>query len=209
MTTTKSTEIFTTRLGFDQVEVDQLRTKSSWLGIIGALLLLLGVYASIHFWATTIASLYVLGVILLIGGCIETANAILARSWNIALLDVLMAVLYIVAGVFTLRQPETAGLTLTLLLSAVFIVNGLMRILSTFALKPPHWAWILLHGTVSFLIGVLLLAQWPWSGIWAIGVFVGVDLIVIGASMIATSITLRRHAQDIGHGITSIGSRAA
>ena len=73
-----------------------------------------------------------------------------------------------------------------------FIVGGLFQLVGSFIVTSPGWGWQALDGAVTFLLGILLLAQWPVSGLWAIGLFIGIDLILYGCAWKALALSLRR-----------------
>jgi len=90
----------------------------------------------------------------------------------------------IVASVIS--HPLFGMATLALILAGYFVVDGIAEIAFSFQLKPrTGWGWMLLGGMVSLLLGLSLWRQWPISGLWAIGILVGVKLIVAGWAMIA------------------------
>jgi uncharacterized membrane protein HdeD (DUF308 family) len=95
-----------------------------------------------------------------------------------------MSILYIVVGFMMISNPVGGAISLTLLLTAFFIVSGLFRIVASASLRYPQWGWGLFSGIVSICLGVLVFAQWPVSGIWLVGTLVGVDLVFAGWSVV-------------------------
>ncbi|MFW7381087.1 MAG: HdeD family acid-resistance protein [Oligoflexus sp.] len=201
--------LFSSEFIRDKIDAKKLHKNSTWFIVIGALLIALGFYACFHFVITTLASVIVLGTIFIIGGIAELVNVFKARSWNISLLDLLMAILYFVAGFFTLTQPVGAALTLTLVISAIFMVNGMMRFISALAIKPPHWALLLTHGILSFILGIMLFQQWPVSGVWVIGLFVGLDLIFGGITILGAGFSIRQYSKSMGPRSHTVSDTAA
>jgi uncharacterized membrane protein HdeD (DUF308 family) len=88
-----------------------------------------------------------------------------------------MAILYGVVGLVMVAHPEAGAVSVTLLLEAVFLVGGLFRIFAGTMLHPPGRAWLLLSGAVTLLLGMLIWAEWPASGLWVIGTFVAIDMV--------------------------------
>jgi uncharacterized membrane protein HdeD (DUF308 family) len=85
-----------------------------------------------------------------------------------------------------LGRPLFGLASLTLVLAAYFLVDGIFEIIAAFQIKPKKgWGWVLFSGIAAFLLGYLIWSQWPLSGGWAIGVLVGVNLLLSGWSMIA------------------------
>jgi uncharacterized membrane protein HdeD (DUF308 family) len=70
-----------------------------------------------------------------------------------------------------------------------------MRIFLAFSMKrETPWIWVLLSGVITLLLGLLILAHWPVSSLYILGVFLGIDLIMAGAAWIGLGFGLRRAA---------------
>lgn len=105
------------------------------------------------------------------------------------------AILYMVVGVLMIVRPAAGALSLTLLIGAFFLAGGLFRIVAAIAGRPPYWGWLLLSGIVTLLLGLLIVAEWPASGLWVIGMFLGIDLLFSGTSLIMFAFGLRNLAR--------------
>jgi uncharacterized membrane protein HdeD (DUF308 family) len=173
-------------MAISSVEVvhNDLQRHRTWFIALGVALILLGIVAAVFALTTTYASMLFLAGILLVGGILRVVAAFSARDWTGSLLLALSGALYVVAGVLTFRHPITAALALTLLFSALLLGVGLFRVIGSFWYRFPHWGWVALSGAVSFLLGLMLWNSWPVSGLWFIGLCVGIDLIVEGAGWI-------------------------
>jgi len=78
------------------------------------------------------------------------------------------------------------------LLVAVFLLfGGIFRIAAVLTVRFHHWSWMLLNGGISLLLGLMIWAQWPWSGLWVIGLFIGIDMIFYGWSLIMLAMAFR------------------
>jgi uncharacterized membrane protein HdeD (DUF308 family) len=159
---------------------------------VGVLLIALGVFACYWFFAATLATVYTLGGILIVGGLFYGASAFSARKWSIALLDVLACALYVIAGIVAFRQPIATAGAVTLVLSALYIVQGISRIVGALTLKTPGWGWMLFNGIVTLLFGAVIFAQWPAGSLWLIGVLVGIDLMLAGWTMLFGGMAVNR-----------------
>jgi uncharacterized membrane protein HdeD (DUF308 family) len=73
-----------------------------------------------------------------------------------------------------------------------FLASGLFRLVSSLVIHLPGWGWYTLDGTITFILGILLLTEWPVSGLWAIGLFVGIDLVFYGWAWITLGLQLRQ-----------------
>jgi uncharacterized membrane protein HdeD (DUF308 family) len=72
-----------------------------------------------------------------------------------------------------------------------FLIGGLFQLVGSVAVALPGWGWQAADGIITFVLGLLVIAQWPASGLWVIGLFVGIDLIFYGCAWIALAFSLR------------------
>jgi uncharacterized membrane protein HdeD (DUF308 family) len=160
---------------------------------LGLVSVLVGFLAISSTFIATMASVVVLGVLLLIAGTSEVIHAILVRNLKGFALHLLAAALYLIAGLFMLEDPVLAATVLTLLLAAAFLVGGLLRIIFSLAVQFHGWPWVLLNGAVDLLLGILIWSGWPESSLWVIGLFVGIDLLFHGLSWVILALTVRTY----------------
>jgi len=155
---------------------------SGWFLTWGLLLLIVGVAAVSASMLTTVISIVLVGFALIVGGCIVVLDTITFwwRHWGGFFLHLLMAALYIGAGVLLIDSPLLGSISLTLMLGIFYVVLGFFRLLYSVSLRSPQWGWSTLNALVSLLIGGLILASWPTSGLFVIGLFVGIDLMFTG-----------------------------
>jgi uncharacterized membrane protein HdeD (DUF308 family) len=161
-----------------QAAVAENRT---WFLILGILLIVLGVIAVAFPLLTTIAAKIFLGWLFLIGGIVQIFHAFSTRGWSAFFFDLLIGVLYLVAGAWLAFFPLTGIFTLTILLAFMFIVQGALEAGMAFHMRPHQgWGWMLVAGIVAAAAGVLILANLPSSALWAIGLLVGINLMMSG-----------------------------
>lgn len=151
-----------------------------WFLGIGLLLTLLGVLAVGTAAFVTLASMLFFGVLLLIGGVIQAVSAFKTRKGGGFLVNALSAILSIIIGLLLSLHPAESAITLTLLLAVYFAVSGIFKIVAAISHRFAHWGWLLFNGLVSLALGVMIWGQWPISGLWVIGLFIGIDLIFAG-----------------------------
>ena len=174
-------------------ELAPLRAKSGWIVALGVVYLLAGFIALGSVVVATVASVLVVGAMMIIAGVAEVFSAFQIKSWGKFLLWVLLGVLYIIAGFVTFENPLLAAALLTLILGASLVASGIMRIILAFSMKRESpWIWVLLSGVITLLLGLLILAHWPVSSIYVLGLFLGIDLVMAGASWIGIGFGLHR-----------------
>jgi uncharacterized membrane protein HdeD (DUF308 family) len=132
---------------------------------------------------------------ILIAGVGAILHAFRARDWEGALFSIVMGVLAVLCGLLVLAHP-IAGLSfLTILIAVWFILDGVTRLVLAFQMSTVRgsgWGWTLLSGAVSILLGVLIWAEWPLSGVWAVGTLVGINLLFTGWAWVALGLEARR-----------------
>ena len=159
--------------------------------VMGILLILAGIYAIVSGEAATLAAIIVLGIVLLVAGFVQILGAFVARGAGHIVLALLVGALDVVVGLMLLQHPGVGALTITLLLAALFVFGGIFRVISALWLQYPHYGWVAFSGVVTFILGVLLWAQWPISAVWFIGFAVGLNFIFAGVSWTALGLKLR------------------
>src|SRR6202047_724532 len=170
-----------------------LRAKWGWIVALGVVYLLAGFIALGSVVMATVASVLVVGVMMIVAGVAEVFSAFQIKSWGKFLLWALLGVLYIIAGFVTFENPLLAAALLTLILGASLVASGVMRILLAFSMKrATPWIWVLLSGGIPLLVGLLILAHWPVSSLYILGLFLGIDLIMAGAAWIGLGFGLHR-----------------
>jgi uncharacterized membrane protein HdeD (DUF308 family) len=172
-----------------------LKRKWGWLLALGILLIVLGTLGLWMSFAMTLATVMMFGALLTFGGVFQLLNAFQLKGWKSVLWHVLIALLYIAAGIVIFTDPVFASLGLTMALAWILIAVGLLRILMAFQLRPVNgWVWPLVSGLISILLGAMILAQWPTSGFWVIGLFVAIEMVVNGWSSVFVALAARKAA---------------
>ena len=188
--TNASDTIIDPRAGSDTAP---LRAKWGWIVALGVVYLIAGFIALGSVAMATVASVFVVGVMMIVAGVAEVFSAFQIKSWGKFLLWVLLGLLYVVAGFVTFQNPLLAAVLLTLVLGASLVASGIMRIILAFSMKrEAPWIWVALSGVITVLLGVLILARWPVSSLYILGLFLGIDLIMAGASWVGIGLGLRR-----------------
>ncbi|MFI4937762.1 MAG: HdeD family acid-resistance protein [Candidatus Berkiellales bacterium] len=163
-----------------------------WLLVLGFLLILLGSLAIFAATFTTLISVIFLGAIFLAVGVMTIIDSFSNWKGSALFYHFGFGVLYSLLGLMCLLGPVGAAISLTLLLGVFFIVVGVFRIFFAISLHLPTWGWALFSGLMSLLLGMLILMQWPVSGLFIIGLFVGIDLIFIGWAYVMISLFVRK-----------------
>ena len=145
----------------------------------------------------TVPAVYIVGFMMMLAGVAEIVAAFNAKDWGHRILWLLLGALYVFAGFICLQNPFAAATILTLLLGIALIVGGLVRIFLAWRMREAGtpWGWVVFSGIISLLLGVMIIAHWPYSSLFVLGIFLGIDLIFIGTSWFTVGLALkRRHA---------------
>ena len=162
-----------------------------WFLAFGIGLLVLGVAAVVRSVAATVVSMLFFGWLLVIASGIEIAQAVMVGHWAGFFTHLLAAILFGVTGLLMIMRPLISAEVATVFMAMFFMVGGLFKLLGSLAIALPGWGWNALDGVITFALGVLVMAQWPASGLWVIGLFIGINLIFDGAAWIALALGLR------------------
>lgn len=157
----------------------------------GCLLVLLGMFAIAYSVFFTVVSVVWLGCLLIIAGAIEAVHVVRHHERGHLILYLAEALLAIAAGGLMLRSPVAGALAITLVLAAYFVVIGIFRIVAAIMLRLPSRGWMLFNGILTLALGILVWAGWPGSGLWVLGLFIGISLIFSGWARIMLSLALR------------------
>ncbi|MEN6557961.1 MAG: HdeD family acid-resistance protein [Thermoguttaceae bacterium] len=176
-------------------EFGHLQGQWWWLFLFGALLAVCGA-AAVIFPAltvlTTVTSVLILGIVLMVAGIATVVASFWTGKWSGMLVQLLVGILYLVAGYLITEKPLAAMAVMTLFMAAVCIVIGVFRIVAALVVQFPCWGWALLNGLITFLLGVIIYRQFPESGLWVIGLLVGIEMLFHGWSWIALSLAVKQ-----------------
>ena len=165
-------------------EIESLRHRWGWLLALGIFMVVLGTIALFIMPAATIGTVLVLGWLLVISGVIEAVHAFRVRKWGGIFLHLIGGILGVLIGLLIVTHPVAGALAWTLLFASFFTVIGIFRLIAAIRLKFPNWGWAAFDGTITLLLGIILWVDWPWSGLWYLGLAVGVSLILRGWSYV-------------------------
>lgn len=171
--------------------VQQAHKMWGWYLALGIALLALGAYCIYAETTATVASVIVIGVVLMLSGIFQLAAAVMARGAGHVILLLLVGILDIIVGLMLAEHPEFGALILTLFLAALFVFGGIYRSVAALWLQFPNYGWVVFSGLVSLALGVLLWMQWPVSAYWFIGLAVGVNLIFAGITWSSIALKLK------------------
>jgi uncharacterized membrane protein HdeD (DUF308 family) len=173
------------------VGAEELRTNWGWFVVFGILLVILGVVCVVYAAVATIFWVEFFAAMLMVGGALSIPHAFLRRRWGGFFLDLLAGILYLVFGFAILVRPEAGAIGFTLLIALALIIGGTFRLAVGFMAPLHHRIWVILSGLVTLILGIMIWNRWPWSSAWIIGLFIGIDLLFYGWSLVMLGVTAR------------------
>ena len=172
--------------------IGELRSKWGWFVGLGIVMLIVGVIALGNLLAATVASVYLVGFMMLIAGGFEIAHSFGVKSWGGFFWWLLSGLLYAIAGIVAFNNPLLASAVLTLLLAASLVASGVVRAWIGY----KHWAkngagWIITAAIITILCGIVIAIGWPTNSLWVLGMFLAIDLVFQGWTAIALGLALK------------------
>jgi uncharacterized membrane protein HdeD (DUF308 family) len=163
----------------------------------GVVLLVLGATAIVIPPLATLAATLVLGWLFLVSGVVGLFTTFLMRHAPGFWWSLISAALGVLVGSLLLARPVSGAYSVTLVLIAFFIIEGVASIM--FALEHKRelsgrWGWMLASGVIDLLLALMILAGLPGTAAWALGLLVGINMVFGGAALIAMAL----HARHTG-----------
>jgi len=177
-------------------DVTRNRKRLMGFGIISIVFGIIGTFMSTQM---TIASMLVFGILIIAVGMMFLVEAFSAPDWKEKLMDLLVSLLYIACGIFMVVYPEQSAIGFTFFIAAIFIAIGVIRMVIGFQYKDElkQWGWIVFLGVLDIILGIMIYMQWPESGLWVIGLFLSIALIVQGIAAIIISKNVKKVQNEV------------
>src|SRR5271167_4277637 len=174
---------------------DGIKRASGWSIALGVVMILVGMIAICAPLIAGVVIVYVIAWTAIFNGVAQLVYGFLAHSGGRLVLEVLLGLLYIVAGIFILMHPAGGLVALTLIIASFLLVYGVVALLLAFQMRPlPGWGWVLFDAIITILLGVLLWAHWPMNAEWVVGTLFGISILVSGVTRLMVSMAFRRMA---------------
>ena len=171
--------------------------KAHWKAFLfeGILLAALGIAALILPPLASLAITIFLGWMFLVSGIGGLIVTFWARNMPGFWWSLFSAALAVLAGMILLARPVQGVLTLTIVVGAYFLAEGVATIM--YALEhrrelSGRWSWLLVAGVMDIFIAFVIIAGLPGSAEWAIGLLVGINLLFGGATLIGMALAARK-----------------
>lgn len=173
-------------------QIPNIKKYWGWFLIIGLLLIVLGALAiGYSNWATEF-TVILLGFLLTVAGILQIISGFYSIKWTGFSFSLLLGLFYLIAGALCIFKPLQSAEGISLLIAVLLLVGGFFRLISGLRYRFDHWGWVVFNGLIAIFLGFLILAEWPESALWVIGLFVGVDLLITGSYWVGLSLAARK-----------------
>ena len=173
----------------ETVFAQEIKKNTRLVMIVGGILLLVGLLAMGSPLIAGLSLALMVGIILLLAGIGQLLFAIKTGS---GLLNILIGILTLIIGVYMVFNPGSALGSLTIFLAIYLLVSGIFEIIMALQIRPVNgWGWALFSGIISTLLGAMIWSQFPLSGVWAIGILIGIRLFFSGWTLLMFGIAAR------------------
>jgi uncharacterized membrane protein HdeD (DUF308 family) len=163
-----------------------------WSIAMGSGLIVLGLITMAMASFSTFVSIVVLGVILAARGFIDAVHAVATYRESGFWWRLFTGTLSLVIGVMIISRPEITAVSLTLLISVFLITSGLYRAIAAPIEHRSSWGGVMFGGVISLVLGLMILSGWPVSGIWFIGLLIGIEILVQGIVFVSLPFAVKR-----------------
>ena len=165
----------------------------------GVVMIILGVLAvALPMAATLVIELFI-GWLFLISGIIGLVALFSVHNVPAFLWGLVTAALLTAAGVMLVWNPVAGALSLTLVLAALFVAEGVFQIATSFGYRHvmrASWGWLLVSGIADLVLAFVIIIGWPISAAWALGLLAGVNLLTSGFAIVMAAMAGRRVAEQ-------------
>ncbi len=173
-------------------EKEELHRRWFWFLAVGIGLIFFGAFAISWATVTTMSLILVLSWLLTISGLVLIIHTLGRRSRTGFFPNLLSGILYLLVGMLMLGNPGMSAAMLTLLIAMFLIVSGAFITVSAIVSAWPGRGWMLFQGIISLILGMSIYRQWPLSGLWVIGMFVGIEMMLNGSGLVMLGLSVRK-----------------
>ncbi len=169
-----------------------IKRASGWSIALGVLMIIAGIIAMLAPWEAGLVITLVVGWCAIFNGFAQIIFGFRTHGgWHVVL-EVILGIIYIIAGIYLLMHPGAGLLALTLILASFLLVYGIFALVLAFRMKPHRgWGWVLFDAIITILLGILIWAHWPFNSAWVVGTLFGISIFISGITRLMMSLAIR------------------
>ena len=150
--------------------------------ITGILLLILGIIGIVFPYFASTMIVWIIAFLLLFGGIVFFIIGLKGGKGSWA--GILLGVIVLAIGIIIFAYPQHTLSVITVIMGIFFIIDGIALLLLAYAVRPRDGWWApAISGFISLILGLLIFVEWPSNSEWIIGMFVGINLLLEGISL--------------------------
>ena len=181
-----------TNLGDPVDQAERVRGRWGWVLAFGLLLILFSLILLGNLVVTTVASVVFFGIMLIVAGAVHLSQLFYRRSRGHVAFWVLSGLLYVLAGILLMRNPVLGSSLFTIFVGISLAIAGGFRLYLGMTMRPVKgWGWMIFSGLVLVLAAVMIASNFPQNSLWILGLFVAVDFLVYGTSLVVFAMALK------------------
>lgn len=172
-----------------------MKRASGWSIVLGILMIIAGIIAMLEPGVFGLVITLVVGWAAIFNGFAQIVFGFRTHGgWHV-LLEMVLGIIYIIAGIYLLMHPVGGLLALTLILASFLLVYGIFALVLAFQIRPRGgWGWVLCDGIITILLGFLIWAHWPFNSDWVVGTLFGISIFMSGITRLMMSLAIRKVA---------------
>ncbi len=168
------------------------RKVTGWSIVLAVLMIIVGIIAMLAPWEFGLVIALVVGWSAIFNGVAQIIYAFRTHGGFHVALEIILGIIYIIAGVFLLMHPVGGLLALTIILASFLLIYGIFALMLAFRIKPlKGWGWVLFDAIVTILLGILIWAHWPFNSDWVVGTLFGISIFMSGITRLMVALALR------------------
>ena len=170
-----------------------LKRASGLSIVLGILMIIAGIIAMFAPWEAGLVITIVVGWSAIFNGVAQIIFGFRTHGgWHV-LLEFVLGIIYIIAGIYLLMHPIGGLLAITLILASFLMVYGIFALVLAFQIKPRNgWGWVLFDGIITILLSALIWKHWPLNSDWVVGTLFGISIFMSGITRLMMSLALRK-----------------
>jgi uncharacterized membrane protein HdeD (DUF308 family) len=173
----------------------EVRKHWGWFLALGVVFIIGGVFAIAMPFVAGLVTTAIFAIILVWIGIMQVVQAWSVKGWGGFALQLIIGLILLLGGIAIWIDPILGALTLTIIVAATFLAEGVFQVILAFRMKPhAGWGWMLFAGLVSIAVGLIIWLGWPMSTAFALGTLAGVSLIFSGWTYVMMAMAARRLA---------------
>jgi uncharacterized membrane protein HdeD (DUF308 family) len=178
--------------------LNSMKKASGWSIALGILMIVAGIVAMVEPGVSGLFIALIVGWSAIFNGFAQIIYGFRTHGGAHMFLEIILGIIYIIAGIYLITHPVGSLLALTLLLACFLLVYGIFALVLAFRMRPHNgWGWVLFDGIITILLGALIWKHWPINSEWVVGTLFGISIFISGVTRLMVSLAIRNVASSV------------